>query len=135
MTTQTMNLPMQKRAPRHRHVLVIGAAFVVVALVVTGLVAGWRTYRYPGVFYGVPETVGTWGTWPVNTPDSFGMSDAYNGVDPEEVTIVSATPNVLVNTANATIGRPGLHDRPYCRCRWYRICAQSSQVVQSSGAV
>jgi hypothetical protein len=103
MTRETTAPPLPTQPPHHRRGLITGAALVVAALIVGGLVTGWRIYRQPAVFYGVPDIVSTWGARPVGTPMSWGMSDAHEGVDPEDVSIVSATPNVLVNTANATI--------------------------------
>lgn len=103
VTTGVRVESVRRRRFRPSRNIVVVVLIVVCLLTVTGLVVGWRSWRNPGVFYTVPDSVSSGGAFAVGTPISWGMSYAHKGVDPPGVSIISATPNVLVNTANATI--------------------------------
>jgi len=103
VTTETLPPGATEPVRTNRRFIVVVVGVLVGLLIVTLGIIGWRSYRHPGVFYPVSDSPDSYGAGSVHTPETWGMSYAYKDVDPAEVSIVHATPNVLMNTAKATI--------------------------------
>jgi hypothetical protein len=101
MTTETPEAAPRRHRPSHR----VTAAVLVVAgiLAVVSAVVGWQWWHNPNVFYPVSSNVDEGRTWRVGTATTFGMTYVKQGVGAGTVSVTSVHPNVLVNTANATI--------------------------------
>jgi len=102
MTVATITTPQAlRRRPSGRTSIII----VLVCLLLVGAVAvGVHWWRTPDVFNPVDQAVGEGRSQLVAQSTTFGMSYVKAGVDDSKsLSVISARPNVLVNTANAKI--------------------------------
>lgn len=102
MTTESTGPAEQRRGSRPgRRAVIMG---VVGSMLVVAVALGVRWWRTPGLFYPVPGTVSTGRNQLPGEPNSWGMSYVRGDVDDSKsVSVVTARPNVLINTAEATI--------------------------------